>query len=77
MQRISYVTGPNVFNKVIDDQLPEMRQVREAVKMKAHFWNFRLSSDTKNEVATWAESHLPLGQINRMGNAHTWDETRR
>ena len=77
MQRISYVTGPNVFNKVIDDQLPEMRQVREAVKMKAHFWNFHLSSDTKNEVATWAESHLPLGQINRMGNAHTWDETRR
>lgn len=77
MRKISYVTGPNVFNKVIDDKLPDMHQLREAIKLKEHTWNFRLPASMRTNITAWAETRLPLGQINIMGSAHTWDETRR
>jgi len=77
MQKISYVTGPGVFNKVIDERLPEMQQIREAIKLKAHPWNFKLSLPMRTKIEAAAEAALPLGQINRVGNAHTWEESRR
>ena len=75
MQRISHVTGPAVFNQVIDKQLPDMRQLREAIKLKNNIWNFRLSHQLKSQISTLENNRLPLGKINDIGNAHTWNET--
>lgn len=77
MRKIFHVTGPDVFNKVINEQLPDMRQLREAVKLKAHTWNFSLSLPMRVRIEAAANMALPLGQINQMGNAHTWLQTRR
>jgi len=77
MRKISYISGPELFNNVIDETLPDMRQLREAVKLKEHTWNFRLPGNLRTGIAAWAESRLPLGKINVMGHANTWDETRR
>lgn len=77
MQEISYVTGPNVFNHVIAEKLPEMGQLREAVRLKEHTWNVRLPASMRTNITAWAETRLPLGQINVMGSANTWDASRR
>lgn len=76
MKNVSHVSGPKVFNDVIDLKLPAMRQLRDAIKMKAHVWNFSLSREMQTNIAMWGETLLPLGQISRIGNAHTWTRSR-
>lgn len=73
MQDISYTTGPDVFDHVIGDRLPAMRQIREAIKLRDHC---KISPEMRAQINMWEQKLLPLNRIHRTGNAHSWTHNR-
>ena len=73
MQDISYITGPDVFDHVIGDRLPAMRQIREAIKLRDHC---QISPEMHAQINMWEQKLLPLNRIHRTGNAHSWTHNR-
>lgn len=75
MKRVSYVTGPDVFNKVVNERLPDMYQLREAIRLRADS-SIEIPDAMKALIDEWLDSRLPLNDVNQIGNAHTWEEYR-
>lgn len=75
MKRISYVTGPDVFNKVVNDRLPEMHQLREAIRLRADS-SIQIPEPMQRLIEEWQDARLPLNHLNQIGNAHSWEEYR-
>ncbi len=75
MKRVSYVTGPDVFNKVVNERLPEMYQLREAIRLRTDRY-IEISESMQDLIDTWQEARLPLNDLNQIGNFHSWEEYR-
>ena len=73
MQRISQVTGPAMFDHVIGEQLPAMRQLREALKLSNNI-SIDIPDRLQSQIEEWASERLVLNRINLPGNAHSWKE---
>ena len=75
MKRISYVTGPHVFNHVIAERLPDMHQMLEAIKLRRDS-SIDIPPQMETAIDKYEAERLPLADFSRPGNAHTWYEHR-
>ena len=74
MQKISYLTGPAVFNDVIDELLPEMRRVKQLFRLR---WRpVLLPKWLEQEIDQALAQSLPLGGMVDTGAEHSWTFTR-
>ncbi|WP_213990010.1 glycosyltransferase [Sodalis sp. dw_96] len=72
---LSYVTGPDLFNHVIDQYLPNEKQTREALKL----FNLPIVMDRPTYAKLeeyWDLEVCALKNIAQVGNAHTWRHSR-
>lgn len=74
MQKISYLTGPGVFNDVIDELLPDMRRVKQLFRLR---WRpVILPKWLEQEIDQALAQSLPLGGLVDTGAEHSWAFTR-
>ncbi|WP_181128599.1 dermonecrotic toxin domain-containing protein [Pseudomonas capeferrum] len=71
-RRLNQLTGPGMLNDVIDRRLPWLRQLREVCNLLVcplhdvhSVINLRMFIQTLRE-------HVPLDQVAKMGQAHSW-----
>lgn len=72
---LSYVTGPDLFNHVIDQYLPNEKQTREALKL----FNLPVVMDdlTRARVEEYFDIDVcAMKKFIKIGNAHSWRYTR-
>ncbi len=73
--KLSYLTGPDLFNHVIDQSLANEKQTREALKLL----NFPIVMDRPTYAKLeeyWDLDVCALKNIVQVGNAHTWRHSR-
>lgn len=76
MKEISYTTGPEVFNDVIDKLRPELVVIKEMVKLSqaAHVYTKKFDEDQFRE---FFNKFTRLDSISKTGSDHSWMSNRR
>ncbi|WP_413725253.1 glycosyltransferase [Sodalis sp. RH16] len=72
---LSYLTGPDLFNHIIDQNLANEKQTREALKLL----NLPIVMDRSTHAKLeeyWDLEVCALKNIVQVGNAHTWRHSR-
>lgn len=71
-RRLSLITGPGVFNDVVDQHLPMLRQLREICHLLVSpVCDIHATIDLGQFHAVLRE-HVPLDRIARIGQEHSW-----
>ncbi|WP_433885530.1 dermonecrotic toxin domain-containing protein [Pseudomonas vranovensis] len=73
MRKISHIGGPGVFNDVIDEQLPELRRLRQLCLLRSRPMFAR---DLLSEIQTNFSRFLPLERMVDIGSENSWTVTR-
>lgn len=73
--RLSQLTGPTVFNDVIDRQLPHLRIARETQLVNSStILNRRIILDKEALMSAWREL-IPLGAVATINSTGSWAHT--
>ncbi|OCT25728.1 dermonecrotic toxin domain-containing protein [Pseudomonas putida] len=71
-RRLSMLTGPGVLNDVIDQKLPELRQLREICNLLVSpLYDAHQIVDLK-KLHELLKHHAGLGEVAQIGRAHSW-----
>ncbi|WEK32516.1 MAG: glycosyltransferase [Candidatus Pseudomonas phytovorans] len=71
-RRLSLLSGPAVFNAVIDEHLPLLKQLRELCKMLASPIHDLHATLDLSRFSQLMREQVPLDRVARIGSAHSW-----
>ncbi|MFJ4348161.1 dermonecrotic toxin domain-containing protein [Pseudomonas sp. NPDC089401] len=71
-KRLSLLSGPAMFNAIIDEHLPALKQLREICNLLASPIHDLHAALDLSQFSQVMREQLPLDQIAKMGSAHSW-----
>ncbi|MFJ4066854.1 dermonecrotic toxin domain-containing protein [Pseudomonas sp. NPDC089996] len=74
-KRLSLLSGPAMFNAIIDEHLPSLKQLREICNLLASPIHDLHAALDLSQFSQVVHEQLPLDRIARMGSAHSWART--